>query len=102
VGKVNLDLPHIAANGNMVPISISVETPMTEAEHVTDILVAADGNSHGRVAMFHFSPASGAAKVTTFIRLASKQNVIVVARMSDGSFCIDSKYVRVAIGGCGC
>jgi sulfur-oxidizing protein SoxY len=101
-GKVSLDLPSIAENGNIVPMSISVESPMTEAEHVTDVLVAADGNSHGSVATFHFSPASGAARVTTFIRLAAKQNVIAVARMSDGSFCMNSKYVRVAIGGCGC
>jgi sulfur-oxidizing protein SoxY len=102
VGKVSLDLPSIAENGNMVPMSISVESPMTEAEHVTDILVAADGNSHGGVATFHFSPASGTARVVTFIRLASKQNVIAVAKMSDSSFCMNSKYVRVAIGGCGC
>lgn len=101
-GKVKLDLPKVAENGSIIPMAISVESPMTEAAHVTDVLVVTDGNPRGGVAMFHFSPASGAARVTTFIRLASKQNVVAVAKMSDGSFCMNSKYVRVAIGGCGC
>jgi sulfur-oxidizing protein SoxY len=99
-GKVSLDLPDIAESGNSIRMSVSVESPMTERAHVTDVLVVADGNSHGGVATFHFSPASGAASATTFIRLGSKQNVIAVAKMNDGSFYMNNKYVRVAIGGC--
>jgi sulfur-oxidizing protein SoxY len=67
-GKVKLDLPEIAENGNTVPITVSVESPMTAQSHVTDVLVVADGNPRGGVATFHFSPASGAAEANTRIR----------------------------------
>jgi sulfur-oxidizing protein SoxY len=100
LGKVRLDLPEIAENGHAIRMAVSVESPMTESAHVTDVLVVADGNSRGGVARFHFSPASGVARAVTFIRLGSKQNVIAVAKMSDGSFYMNRRYVRVAIGGC--
>ena len=38
-GKVKLDLPEIAENGNTVPMTVTIESPMTEASHVTDVLV---------------------------------------------------------------
>jgi sulfur-oxidizing protein SoxY len=100
-GRVKLDLPEIAENGNTVPMTVSVESPMTEQSHVTDVLVVADGNPQGGVATFHFSPASGAAEVNTRIRLAATQNIAAVAKMNDGSFYMDTKQVKVTIGGCG-
>jgi sulfur-oxidizing protein SoxY len=100
-GKVKLDLPEIAENGNTVPLTVSVESPMTAQSHVTDVLVVADGNPRGGVATFHFSPASGAAEANTRIRLAATQNITAVAKMNDGSFYMDSKQVKVTIGGCG-
>ncbi len=100
-GKVKLDLPEIAENGNTVPMTVSVESPMTAQSHVTDVLVLADGNPRGGVVTFHFSPASGAAEANTRIRLAATQNIIAVAKMNDGSFYMDSKQVKVTIGGCG-
>ena len=99
-GKVKLDLPDVAENGNTVRMAVLVESPMTERAHVTDVLVVADGNSRGGVATFHFSPASGAARVMTRIRLGSMQNVIAVAKMNDGSCYMTSKRVKVALGGC--
>jgi len=100
-GKVKLDLPEIAENGNTVPMTVMVESPMTEASHVTDVLVLADGNPNAGVATFHFSPASGVAEANTRIRLATTQNIIAVAKMNDGSFVTTSKQVKVTIGGCG-
>jgi sulfur-oxidizing protein SoxY len=100
-GRVRLDLPEIAENGNTVPMTVSVESPMTEQSHVTEVMVVADGNPRSGVATFHFSPASGVAEANTRIRLASTQNVIAVAKMNDGSFFTASKQVKVTIGGCG-
>jgi sulfur-oxidizing protein SoxY len=91
-GRIRLDLPEIAENGNTVPMTVSVESPMTEQSHVSDVLIVAD---------FHFSPASGAAEANVRIRLAETQNVIAVAKMNDGSFFKISKPVKVTIGGCG-
>jgi sulfur-oxidizing protein SoxY len=100
-GKVRLELPEIAENGNTVPIAISVDSPMTAQSHVTDVLVVADGNPRAGVATFHFSPASGVAEASTRIRLATTQNITAIAKMNDGSFFVSTKQVKVTIGGCG-
>jgi sulfur-oxidizing protein SoxY len=100
-GKVRLDLPEIAENGNTVPMTVSVDSPMTEQSHVMDVLIVADGNPRGGVATFHFSPASGVAEANTRIRLAATQNITAVAKMNDGSFFTVAKQVKVTIGGCG-
>ena len=100
-GKVKLDLPEIAENGNTVPMTVSVDSPMTEASHVTDVLIVGDGNPNGGVVTFHFTPLSGVAEANTRIRLATTQNIIAVAKMNDGSFAMASKQVKVTIGGCG-
>src|SRR5262245_15808351 len=85
-GRVKLDVPEIAENGNTVPMTVSVESPMTEQSYVSSVLVVTDGNPRAGVATFHFSPASGQAEANTRIRLATTQNVIAVAKMNDGSF----------------
>jgi sulfur-oxidizing protein SoxY len=100
-GRVKLDLPEIAENGNTVPMTVSVESPMTEQSYVSDVLVVADGNPRAGVVTFHFSPASGRAEANTRIRLATTQNIIAVAKMNDGSFFTATKQVKVTIGGCG-
>jgi len=100
-GRVNLDLPEIAENGNTVPMTVTVESPMTDQSHVTDVLVVSDGNPRAGLVTFHFSPASGVAEANVRIRLAATQNVIAVAKMNDGSFFTASKQVKVTIGGCG-
>jgi sulfur-oxidizing protein SoxY len=100
-GRVKLDLPEIAENGNTVPMTVMVDSPMTEQSHVTDVLVVADGNPRAGVVTFHFTPASGVAEANVRIRLATTQNVTAIARMNDGSFFKTSKQVKVTIGGCG-
>jgi sulfur-oxidizing protein SoxY len=100
-GKVKLDLPEIAENGNTVPMTVSVESPMTEQSYVTDLMIVADANPRAGVVTFRFSPMSGVAEANTRLRLAETQNVIAVAKMNDGSVFMDSKLVKVTIGGCG-
>ena len=100
-GKVKLDLPEIAENGNAVPMTVSVESPMTKESYVSDVLVVSEANPRGGVATFHFTPASGVAEANTRIRLAETQNVVAIAKMNDGSLFMDTKQVKVTIGGCG-
>ncbi len=100
-GKITLTAPEIAENGNTVPISVSVDSEMTEASYVQSVIVLAEGNPNPGVATFHFTPMSGDASATTRMRLAKTQNVVAVAKMSDGSVYMDTKLVKVAIGGCG-
>ena len=100
-GRVTLDLPEIAENGNTVPLGVSVESPMTDKDYVKSVVVVADANPRAGVATFHFSPASGVAQASTRMRLSKTQNVIAVAAMSDGSFYMVKRQVKVTIGGCG-
>jgi sulfur-oxidizing protein SoxY len=100
-GRINLQLPEIADNGNAVPLTVSVESPMTEADHVTAIHVVADGNPNAGVFSARLGPANGKAELSTRIRLSSSQTVIALAEMSDGSVWTASREVAVTIGGCG-
>jgi sulfur-oxidizing protein SoxY len=100
-GKVKLDLPEIAENGNTVPMTVAVDSPMTEQSYVTEVLVVGDGNPRAGMATFHFTPASGVAEANTRVRLAATQDITAVAKMNDGSFYMVSKQVKVTIGGCG-
>ena len=100
-GKIAIDLPEIAENGNTIPLAITVNLPMSADSYVSDILVVADGNPNPGIAKFHLTPLSGRAEVGTRIRLAATENVIVVAKTSDGKLYSDRKQVKVTIGGCG-
>jgi sulfur-oxidizing protein SoxY len=101
MGKVSIELPEIAENGNTVPLSVSVDAPMTTDNYVSEILVVADGNPNPGVATFQFSPLAGKAEASTRIRLATTQNIIAIAKTSKGEFFTNQKLVKVTIGGCG-
>jgi sulfur-oxidizing protein SoxY len=100
-GTITIDLPEIAENGNTVPLSIVVDSPMTADNFVSEVLVVADGNPRPGVSHFTFTPLSGRAMAATRIRLQTTENIIVVAKMGDGKFITDRKQVKVTIGGCG-
>lgn len=100
-GRVHIKLPPIAENGNTVPMTISVDSPMTEKDYVKAVYVVADGNPRPDVATFHFSPMSGKSEASTRIRMAKTQNVIAIAEMNDGTLYRATQNVKVTIGGCG-
>lgn len=99
--KITLEMPEIAENGNTVPFSISVDSPMTEQDYVKAVHVLATGNPQPMVATFHFTPDSGKAAVSSRMRLARTQDLVSVAELSDGKFAITKRTVKVTIGGCG-
>ncbi len=100
-GKIKLNLPQIAENGNTVPLGVSVDSPMTADSHVQEVTIFVTKNPLPIAISFLFTPESGKAEASTHIRLAETQDVIAVAKMSDGTFCIDTKNCKVTIGGCG-
>lgn len=100
-GRVRLQAPDIADNGNAVPLTVAVESPMTDADHVTAIHVVADGNPSPGVISVRLGPHNGKAEVSLRIRLAASEKVIAVAEMKDGSLWIASRDVAVTVGGCG-
>jgi len=100
-GPLTLTTPEIAENGNSVPVSVLVESPMTDDDHVQSVMILAEDNPLPNVATFHFSSMSGEAKASTRMRLAKTQNVVAVAKMSNGDIYKATNNVKVTIGGCG-
>ncbi len=100
-GKLFIDLPEIAENGNTVPFTITVDSPMTGAEHVKSVHIYSTGNPQALISTFHFTPASGRAMVAGRLRLARTQDIVTIASLSDGRFLMGRRQVKVTIGGCG-
>ena len=100
-GKISLDVPQIAENGNTVPLAFEVESPMTAGNHVKAVHLFANKNPAADIATFRFTPASGVAKASTRIRLLKTQDIIALAEMSDGSLYQTQAAIKVTIGGCG-
>ena len=97
---VEVVLPQIAENGNSVPLHVTVESPMTEADHVKAIYVFAERNPRPLVATFHLGPQSGRAEISTRVRLAGTQTVTVLAELSGKRFLMGPAYVLVTSAAC--
>lgn len=99
-GKVKIDLPPLVENGNVVPMTVSVESPMTASDHVKAIHVFNEKNPQPNVFSAYLTPRNGRAVVSTRIRLSDTQRVVAVAEMSDGSFWSDEADVIVTLAAC--
>jgi sulfur-oxidizing protein SoxY len=99
-GKVKLEVPTLVENGNAVPVTVTVDSPMTPAAHVTGIAIFNDRNPQRDVVRFTLTPRSGRAQVSTRIRLATSQQLVAVARLSDGSYWSDAVDVLVTLAAC--
>jgi sulfur-oxidizing protein SoxY len=99
-GKVKLEVPPLVENGNTVPITVSVLSPMTEADHVTSIHVFNEKNPQANVGNFYLGVRAGRAQVSTRIRLADSQRIVAIAKLSDGSFWSASADAVVTLAAC--
>jgi sulfur-oxidizing protein SoxY len=100
-GKIKLDIPSIAENGLVVPLSFEVESPMSEKDYVKSVVIFSEENPTPLVASYHYTPAIPKAAAQLRIRLAKTQNIIAVAEMSDGKLYTAKKECKVTVGGCG-
>ncbi|HKW37835.1 MAG TPA: thiosulfate oxidation carrier protein SoxY [Burkholderiales bacterium] len=99
-GKVKLQLPLLADNGNSVPIRITVDSPMTAADHVKSLHLYSERNPVSNMANFYLGPRAGRAEIDSRVRLAGSQKVTVVAALSDGTFWYDAAPVVVTLSAC--
>jgi sulfur-oxidizing protein SoxY len=100
LGKVTLDLPPLIENGNAVPLTVDVASPMTGADHVRAIHVFTQKNPQPNVVSFHLGPRAGRARVATRVRLADSQTVVAICELSDGSFWSDRADIVVTLAAC--
>lgn len=99
-GRVKLDIPYLVENGNSVSMSVTVESPMTAADHVKRIAVFNEKNPQPDIAIYHLGPRCGRAQVATRIRLADSQTLTAIAEMSDGSLWSTTAEVIVTLAAC--
>jgi len=99
-GKVKLDIPPLVENGNTVPMTVSVASPMTSEDHVKSIHVFNEKNPQPNIGNFVLGPRAGRAQVSTRIRLADSQKITAIAHLSDGSFWSVSVDVVVTLAAC--
>jgi len=99
-GKVKIDLPPLVENGNSVPCTVSVDSPMTRADHVKAIHIFNEKNPQPNVISVQLGPRAGRAAFSTRIRLADTQTVTAIAEMSDGTCWSDDIYVIVTLAAC--
>jgi len=100
-GKLRLKMRDVAASGASEPITVSMDSPMTTADHVKAIHVLAEGNPYPVVSSWYLTPRSGRAEISFRMRLAKTQTVRAYAVTSDGEVWIARQDVTVTIGGCG-
>src|SRR5262245_13100072 len=99
-GRVTMDIPPLVENGNSVPLTITVDSPMTETDFVKTIAVFNERNPQPNIGIFHLNAHSGRAFVSTRIRLGDSQTIIAVAQMSDGSLWSGSVELIVTLPAC--
>ena len=99
-GKVRLDVPPLVENGHLVLLSVSVDSPMTEADHVRAIHVFTERNPLPEMVTFRLGPRAGRAFAATRVRMADTQNVIAIAELSDGSYWSDTAFLIVTLAAC--
>ncbi|MDD5051785.1 MAG: thiosulfate oxidation carrier protein SoxY [Sulfuricurvum sp.] len=99
--KVAISAPEIAENGAVVPVKVTVESPMSSKDFVKAIHILASKNGNVRCANVYLTPANGEAYFGTRVKLGGTQDVVAIAEMSDGTFLTAKQNVKVTIGGCG-
>ena len=99
-GGMSLTLPKIAETGNSVPLTVTVDSPMTPENHVLRIHIFVPGNPLPVAATYHLGVRAGKAEISTRIRLARTQRVLALAEMHDGSVRSDVASIVVTLGAC--
>jgi sulfur-oxidizing protein SoxY len=97
---IAFDMPRLSENGNSVDVAVRVDSPMTAADHVRAIHILSERNPVPRVASFTLTPRAGRAEVATRIRLATSQQIIVLAETSAGQVHRAAREVIVVLGAC--
>ncbi|GLS28087.1 thiosulfate oxidation carrier protein SoxY [Marinibactrum halimedae] len=99
-GKVTLNMPVLAENGNSVLLSVHVESPMNKQQYVKRLRLFAENNPLPEVAAFQLTPHSGTAQISTRIRLSASQIITAIATLNDGSHWAGSAFTTITLPAC--
>jgi sulfur-oxidizing protein SoxY len=99
-GRVSLDVPPLVENGHAVPLAVTVDSPMTAADHVRSIHVFNEKNPQPHVLHATLGPRAGRASLSTRIKLNDSQRIVAIAELSDGTFWAAAAEVVVTLAAC--
>ena len=99
-GKVKLELPDVAENGHSVAMTVKVDSPMTEKDHVVGIHLISEKNPVRDLASFYLGPRAGRAEVSSRIRLNGTQRMVAYCELSDGTFWSTAVDITVLEAAC--
>lgn len=97
---IRLDIPMVVDDARAVPVSISLDHPMTADSYIESIHLFATGNPTPEVLSVELSPRMAEPVVSTRVRLNQSQKVYALARANDGRVWLTSTDVRVTVSGC--
>ncbi len=98
--RVKVTTPRLADNGFTVPLSVRIESPMTQADHVQRLVLLSNRNPRPVIADFDLGPWSGKAEIATRVRLNGSQIVMALAQTSDGRWWQGTAEVEVTESAC--
>ena len=97
---INLIAPDIAEDGNVVPITFSINCKMTADDYPKKVHILALENPFPEIAIYEFFPNMGKAEVSFRCRMRESADLIVLAEMADGRIAMTKKYIDVMLGAC--
>ncbi len=97
---IKLDVPDIAEDGNVVPVSFSIKCKMTNKDYPKRVHVLGLENPFPEIAIYEFFPESGKADVSFRCRLRTSSYLMIIADMQDGRVSVEKKFVDVMLGAC--
>jgi len=97
---VQIEAPILADNGSLVPLQVQVQSEMTAQDHVTHVYLLSQRNPVTQMAVFQLGPWNGRAIVSTRVRLAGTQELVALARLSNGEFRYKQMEIIVTESAC--
>src|SRR3989304_6395923 len=96
-GMIRLEAPEVAEDAAIVPVSITIDAPQLPERYVKTLHLIVDRNPIPIAAIFHLTPESGRANLSTRIRLQTFSPVRAIAEMNDGSLYLSARLVPAAV-----
>ena len=100
-GRVKLDIPRLAENGNIVPVTVTVDSPMTEQDYVkTHPPVRREQSAAASIWTSSWGRTTGAPVSRRAFAWQFPSRCTPIAVMSDDTLWSAAVDVEVTVGGC--
>jgi sulfur-oxidizing protein SoxY len=99
-GRLLLDVPRLADNGNAVPMKLTMSGPFAAGAHLLTIRLYSEKNPVPLMARFEYPSPSARVEIDSRIRLAGTQRVAAIAELANGELHAAVADIVVTIAAC--